>query len=125
MLPMLLPQQCSHTLSLSNVPTPFPLSHVPTPLPLAMFLHPFLFSHVAHTPSFAMLPTPLSSAMLSTPFSQLRCPHPSAFMRSKKMENFCVIIYLKFLRLKILTPNTQLKGVLNTKFFFNLMKHLK
>jgi len=37
---------------------------------------------------------------------------------AKTIKNSCVIIYLKFLRLKTLTPNTQLKGVLKTKIFF-------
>ena len=48
----------------------------------------------------------------------------SIWIYQKKGKTFCVIIYLEFMRLKIL-PNTPLKGVLNTKNIFNLMKHLK
>jgi len=46
---------------------------------------------------------------------------------AKTIKNSCVIIYLKFLRLKTLTPNTQLKGVLKTKkkFIFDHVAYYK
>jgi hypothetical protein len=94
-----------------------------TPLPLAMFIHPFFFNHVAphlrHVAYNGILCHVVHTLLSITLSTSIR------IQAIKKIETFCVIIYLKFMRLKILTPNTPFKSVLNTKNIFNSIKHLK